>query len=125
MPPCKSAYPNPHIFIHSPLIEGELRKVTPKPIDKMEVWEMEYFSDSLPRLPDDLAVPTSLKQAGSLGPAFSLLVLQWKTTPADNSVFLFCFKAALEGLRQISFQSIPLSARCKKVAQKAKLWFQI
>lgn len=39
------------IFIHSPLTEGELRKVTPKWIDKLGMGEIDYFTGPLPRLP--------------------------------------------------------------------------
>lgn len=50
---------------------------------------------------------TLSKLKACLGLAFSLPVLEWKSIPADNYAFLFCFKAALEGSRQISFQPSP------------------
>lgn len=43
-------YPTPHSSICSPSIEGDLRKVTPRLMDILEVGERESFLDVLPPL---------------------------------------------------------------------------
>lgn len=110
--PSKTSTQSQPIFIHSSLIEGELRKVTSKQRDKLWVGEMDCFTD--PQLPwyshciyfiflpvsefflcpgmtngrRKVSMPWNLKQAESLRLS-SLPTLQWKSIPVDNCYFFY------------------------------------